>query len=162
MQEKLKSITIKGNQYVTVNERLKYFREKYPEFSLLSEMLKNEDGVVIFRATIYNKSRDAVATGFAYEKEGSSFINKTSYIENCECVPLTTEILTKNGFRFYYELSENEICLTVNVDTQEYEWQELQKISVYKSASWQAFNLFGPFCCMSCGHLSEDFKPVLK
>ena len=25
-----------------------------------------------------------VATGHAYEKEGSSFINKTSYIENCE------------------------------------------------------------------------------
>ena len=80
----MKTIDIKGKPYITVNERLKYFREKYPEFSLLSEMLKNEDGVVIFRATIYNKSRDAVATGFAYEKEGSSFINKTSYIENCE------------------------------------------------------------------------------
>ena len=25
-----------------------------------------------------------VATGHAYEKEASSFINKTSYIENCE------------------------------------------------------------------------------
>jgi hypothetical protein len=25
-----------------------------------------------------------VATAHAYEKEGSSFINKTSYIENCE------------------------------------------------------------------------------
>ena len=24
------------------------------------------------------------ATGYAYEKEGSTFINKTSYIENCE------------------------------------------------------------------------------
>lgn len=80
----MKTIDIKGKPYVTVNERLKYFRENFKGHSLLSEMVSNENGVVIFKATIYDENVRAVATGYAYEKEGSSFINKTSYIENGE------------------------------------------------------------------------------
>ena len=80
----MKTIDIKGKPYITVNERLKYFRENYKNYRLCTKMMSNENGVCIFRATIYNPEGYAVATGFAYEKEGSSFINKTSYIENCE------------------------------------------------------------------------------
>ena len=80
----MKTIDIKGKPYITVNERLKYFREKFEGYSLISELVSNENGVAIFKATILNGNGTAVATGFAYEKEGSSFINKTSYIENCE------------------------------------------------------------------------------
>ena len=77
-------VDIKGKEYITVNERLLEFRAKYEDYSLVSEMLSNEGGVCIFRAIISSPGEGIVATGHAYEKEGSTFINKTSYIENCE------------------------------------------------------------------------------
>jgi len=80
----MKSVDIKGKAYVEVNERLIYFRKNYPEWSLTSEMLSCANGVCVFCATIANQDGKVVATGHAYEKEGSTFINKTSYIENCE------------------------------------------------------------------------------
>ena len=81
--KKLKTIDIKGKEYVEVNERIKYFRENYPSGQIITDMLSNYNGVCIFKATVIV---DEVirATGHAYEKEDSNFINKTSYIENCE------------------------------------------------------------------------------
>jgi hypothetical protein len=36
--KELKSINIKGKQYVEVNERLRYFRENFKDWSLESEV----------------------------------------------------------------------------------------------------------------------------
>jgi hypothetical protein len=80
----MKTINIKGKEYIEVNERLKYFREHYPEYSLITEILSMENGVVVMKASIVSPENRVIATGTAYEKEDSSFINKTSYIENCE------------------------------------------------------------------------------
>ncbi len=79
----MKSIDIKGTEYITVNERVKEFRRLYPKGQILTQIMANADGQILFQAKI---TVDGVllATGHAYEKEGSSFINKTSYIENCE------------------------------------------------------------------------------
>jgi len=82
--ENLKTVMIKNKPYVEVNERLKYFRENYEEYSLTSDIISIQDGVVVMKATILNPEGRVLATGTAYEKEDSSFINKTSYIENCE------------------------------------------------------------------------------
>ena len=35
---KLKTVDIKGKAYVTVNERIKYFREKFTGYSMTSEI----------------------------------------------------------------------------------------------------------------------------
>jgi hypothetical protein len=79
---------IKGKAYAEVNQRIKAFRMVYPTGIITTEMVSNENGVCIFRATVGYKDEDKVinvlAEGTAYEKENSSFINKTSYIENCE------------------------------------------------------------------------------
>ena len=73
------------DDYVQVNERIEKFYEKYPNGSIQTEIASLENGVVIFKAYAYRDEADVrPATGHAYEKEGSSFINKTSYIENCE------------------------------------------------------------------------------
>lgn len=74
---------IKGKPYMEVNQRIKAFRMVYPNGTIKTEMLSNENGVCIFKATIWNDNK-LLATGTAYEKENSTFINKTSYIENCE------------------------------------------------------------------------------
>lgn len=81
--EKLKSIDIKGKNYVLINERVKYFKETYANGQILTEMLNNENGVCTFKASVVIDDK-IVATGHAQEKEGSTFINKTSYIENAE------------------------------------------------------------------------------
>lgn len=82
----MKTINIKGKEYVEVNERIKYFRtnkEEYPKGQILTSIERLEDGVCVMRAEVYVNDQ-LVSTGHAYEKEGSTFINKTSYIENCE------------------------------------------------------------------------------
>ncbi len=79
----MKTIDIKGKEYVMVNERIKEFRKLHKDGAILTEMISNENGVCIFKAMIYIGDT-VVAVGHAYEKESSSFINKTSYIENCE------------------------------------------------------------------------------
>lgn len=81
--KELKTIDIKGKEYVLINERVKYFKETYENGQILTEMLSNNDGVCTFKALIIINDK-IVATGHAQEKEDSSFINKTSYVENCE------------------------------------------------------------------------------
>ena len=80
----MKTVNIKGKNYVEVNERLKYFREHFKGYSLLSEIVELTDEKIVIKARILSPDLIKVANGLAYELAGSSFINKTSYIENCE------------------------------------------------------------------------------
>ena len=82
--EQIQTTDIKGREYAEVNQRIKAFRMVYPDGTITTELLSNENGVCIFRAVVSNNEGKVIGTGTAYEKEDSSFINKTSYIENCE------------------------------------------------------------------------------
>ena len=84
INEKLEGIPVKGKNYVEVNTRVKAFRELCPEGMISTEIIEMADGVVTIKATIATEEGRIVSTGLAQEKESSSFINKTSYIENCE------------------------------------------------------------------------------
>ena len=79
----MEKIQIQGKDYITVNQRIIEFRKQYPTGSIITEIISNENDVVIMKAQVINDGQ-LLATGHAYEKSGSSFINKTSYIENCE------------------------------------------------------------------------------
>lgn len=79
----LLSIDIKGKLYIEVNQRIKAFRMIYPQGFIETEMVSNQDGVCVFQAIVGNDDK-ILGSGHAYEKENSTFINKTSYIENCE------------------------------------------------------------------------------
>ncbi len=79
-----KTTPVKDKPYVEVNQRIKAFRSICPGGAIITDMISNENGVCVFRATIYDEEQKIIGTGTAYEKETSSFINKTSYIENCE------------------------------------------------------------------------------
>ena len=103
VNEQIKTTDIKGKEYAEVNQRIKAFRMLYPNGTIETKMISNDDGVCIFEAKVYSEPQLAknitidgvvtheryekgvlLATGTAYEKEDSTFINKTSYIENCE------------------------------------------------------------------------------
>lgn len=84
--ETLKTTDVKGNPYIEVNQRIKAFRMVYPTGFITDEMISNENGVAVFKASVgyYAESGEprVLGTGYAYEKESSSYINKTSYVEN--------------------------------------------------------------------------------
>jgi hypothetical protein len=85
--ETIKTTDIKGKAYAEVNQRIKAFRIIYPDGFIRTEIISNENGVCIMKACVGYESEGReriLGTGTAYEKEGSSFINDTSYIENCE------------------------------------------------------------------------------
>ena len=87
--EGLKGIDFKGKNYVMVDQRVTAFRKLFPEGFIRTHMVSIDDGVCVMKAEVgcyidnYH-SELILATGWAYEKESSSYINKTSYIENCE------------------------------------------------------------------------------
>lgn len=102
--ESIITTDIKGKDYAEINQRIKAFRMVYPTGYIITNMEKNENGICVFKAQVgYYKEHNTIsddekgnkyqdtycekivlATGTAYEKENSTFINKTSYIENCE------------------------------------------------------------------------------
>ena len=80
----MKTIDIKGKDYVPVTERLLYFRQHYPDWRITTEIIKLDQQFVLMKASVIDSEGITRTTAHAYEKENSSFINKTSYIENCE------------------------------------------------------------------------------
>ena len=86
INKKLETTDIKGKDYVQVNERIKAFWELFPDGKIETQILSLENGMCIIQAKVYEfrEEQNPRATGIAYEKEGSTFINKTSFIENCE------------------------------------------------------------------------------
>ena len=81
--ELINTTAIQGKEYAQVNERIKAFRYLFPTGTIETELISNTNGVAVFKAVV-RIGETVLGVGHAYEKEGSSFINKTSYIENCE------------------------------------------------------------------------------
>ena len=83
MSKKLKTVDIKGKSYVMVHERIGAFRAEFPKGTIITELLSSVDGTHTFKATCIEDGR-IIGTGHASEKDGSTFINKTSALENAE------------------------------------------------------------------------------
>lgn len=83
---KFKTTKIRGNSYVQVHERIKFFRQEtqYKNWCISTEfpMLTSEEALC--RCTITDRDGIVVAVGHAHETKSSSTVNKTSYVENCE------------------------------------------------------------------------------
>ena len=82
----MKSVNIKGKNYVMVNERIKFFREneKYKGWSLTSELVTLTDLGCVIKGIVTDDKGIVRATGLAQEDRESSMINRTSFVENCE------------------------------------------------------------------------------
>lgn len=73
------------DDYVQVNERITMFYKEHPAGSIQTEIVLNNETQIIIKASVYRNGEDKIpCTGHAMEKEGTSFINKTSHVENCE------------------------------------------------------------------------------
>ena len=82
--EMIKKIDFKGKGYALVASRVSAFRAICPRGRITTDILSMENGTVTMKATIFDDDDRELSNGYAQEKEGASYINKTSYIENCE------------------------------------------------------------------------------
>jgi len=119
VNKKLKKTDIKGKDYVEVNQRILGFREIFPDGTIETEIVKSEQGVVTIKALVKDCTGKVLATGHAQEKENSSFINKASYIENCEtsAVGRALGILgigADTSIRSFDEMESKEFQVTSN------------------------------------------------
>lgn len=77
-------VEIRGKQYQTVAYRIQQFREKHPDWSLLTDVVERDAECVVVRAAIVDDEGRTLATGHAEEYRSSSQINRTSALENAE------------------------------------------------------------------------------
>jgi hypothetical protein len=80
----MKTINIKGKEYVTVNERIKAFRNTYKDYSLVTDIVEISDNHCVMKASILDPQGKVVATGYARETVSKSPINKFAFVENAE------------------------------------------------------------------------------
>ena len=104
----MEAIKIKGKDYIQVHERVAEFRrnplyksltieteiveKNYSE--LTGDIVKNDKVVgkktskvldsIIIKCVIRTKEGNIVSTGYAQEEKTTSFVNETSFVENCE------------------------------------------------------------------------------
>lgn len=88
VNSEIKTTPIKGKEYAEVPQRIQAFRKLYPEGYITSEIKHWSNEIVVMSAECGFYEADGrkhvLGTGTAFEKHDSTFINKTSYLENCE------------------------------------------------------------------------------
>jgi len=70
--------------YETVAQRLVRWWETFPNGRIITSIHHYDGSTIIMRAECYNNDDKLISTGYAEEQFGSSPVNKTSMIENCE------------------------------------------------------------------------------
>lgn len=81
--ELLRSMNIRGKDYVEVNQRILAFRMVYPDGTIDSVKVSDDGNRCDFEVSIYD-GEHLLARAHAYEEKGTGMVNPTSYIENCE------------------------------------------------------------------------------
>jgi hypothetical protein len=110
------------SQYETVHDRLARWWSDNPNSRIATDLIAYSDTQYIFKASLYKDANDAnpIATGFAEERVGSSFINKTSAAENAETSAIGRALANANY---------------VGTGKQRASTNEMQKTSRYETAS---------------------------
>ena len=157
---KLKTIDIgRGKRYVEVSERLKFFRANYPDYSLLSDVVEITETTITIKATILDKKQNPIASGIAQEVKGSSFINKTSYVENCETsawgralanfgIGIDEAVASYNEVANAIEQQKEEHQIMMEGDKEKEEEDEfvlekvLKGIEYYRKLGWEEKEIF--------------------
>ena len=162
----IRTTNIKGKEYAEVNQRIKAFRMIYPEGFIRTEIVSNEDGVCVMRANVGINLDDGqpviLGTGTAYEKETSSYINKTSYIENCE-TSAVGRALGMAGFGIDTSVASFEEVANAqaNQNITAKEWKTLQ--AMCKAATIDPMALIGSYGYERASDITgADYTKMLK
>lgn len=131
--KEIKTIDVKGKQYAEVKERIKAFRSVYPEGAIRTEIKLIENDRCIVQATIYSDDGKILGTGTAMEESGSSFINKTSYLENCE-TSAVGRALGMCGFGIEFSVaSADEVKNAINNQYEDRLLNNIQSMALHRA-----------------------------
>lgn len=154
-------VKIHGKEYLTVAERIRRLKEDDLKYSLMTQLISWEDGIVIMKATLIIEYGDTVRkfTGHAYENESSSQINKTSALENCETSAIG-RALAAAGFGGSEYASANEVENAVHQQspgkTEEDQFLERRQVTREKQATDKQKEFLSKL--LSSSHLTDDYK----
>ena len=115
-------VSIHGKQYKTVALRVGEFRVDHPEWGIETSIHTANDEIVIMRAIIFN-GEQIIGTGYAEEQRGSSMINKTSALENCETSAIG-RALAACGYAGTEYASANEVENAIHQQKKQYTLQQ--------------------------------------
>lgn len=121
VNKKLATVDVKGKKYVQVNERVKAFREICPNGSITTELVKFSEGRCIIKATVTDENGRVLGTGYAEEKENSTMINKTSFLENCETSAIGRAIGTATAIGIDGSMASAEEVATAILNQNNYQ-----------------------------------------
>ena len=119
-----------GKKYTEVFVRVEIFRKTFgTDLGIKTEIILNDGKFVIVKATIEDKDGHVVGSGLAEEVRGSSNVNKTSALENCETSAIG-RALASLGLHGGTYASLNEIDAVKRKETalKEKEQKEQQKL----------------------------------
>jgi deoxycytidylate deaminase len=104
-------VNIHGKEYKTVAERVSEFRDVNPDHAIITEIISAGE-IVTVKAIIETPEGRTIATGYAEEIRGSTNINKTSALENCETSAIG-RALSAFGFSGTEYASANEVMSAI-------------------------------------------------
>jgi len=77
-------VKIHGKEYKTVAKRVGDFRDKFPNHTLITELVSADDERVVMVSKVYDVDNRLVSTGWAEERRDASRLHGTSSLEICE------------------------------------------------------------------------------
>jgi hypothetical protein len=117
---------ISGRDYLEVKWRLLWLRTLHPDAVIETELVRDDGATALFRARVSIPGGGS-ATGWGSE----SYQDFGDYVEKAECVPLRSEILTREGFKSFDAVRVGEDVLAYDVETDQTVWTPLQQVSVF-------------------------------
>lgn len=147
-------VNIHGKDYKTVSERIAEFREIHQGFTIKTKIL-NAGDLCQVKATILNEEGRVLATGLAEEVRGSTNINRTSAMENCE-TSAVGRALAFLGFAGTEIASADEVA---NAIQQQAELELNKGFAAHMQAVLDNFDSIKVIKAAIFGHTSNDPEP---
>lgn len=132
-------------EYETVESRLEKFWEKHPEGRVHTELVSNDGGTVMFKASVFADKEDdrPISTGYAEETKGATPVNKTSHVENCETSAIGRALANMGFATKGKRPSREEMSKVSNADVDGYRFplnesqtKKAQKIAEEAGVDW--------------------------
>ncbi len=81
-----RAIDFKGKKYVLVSDRVVFFNEEYKDGSITTELITSPESSDVIIKAIVKPNDKQIFTGYSFAsyEDTSSFVNKTSALENAE------------------------------------------------------------------------------
>jgi hypothetical protein len=136
------------SNYEEVKDRIKRFYESFTDGRIITEMVRlaEDSKTVFFRAVIFKNSREQaenlpLASGFAFEREGSNTVNRTSHVENCETSAIGRALANMNFIKGQSRPSREEMLKVLegeksSIKPEAGELKELRQL--FKDSKFQA------------------------